>query len=119
MAFVFIGSAIVTAASMRAAQGRMWLPLAAFVGLTAVVAGLEAWSIRRGHARAPVGAWLPAALGMAAAARHLSSEGPRGPDAGVADSIVLAAVVVGAIALAVVVNLVAAIAARRRGAERP
>jgi len=114
MALVFIGAAVVTALSMRAAQGHMWLPLVALASITAVVAVLEVLSIRRGDARAPVGAWLPAALGIAAAARHLTAQEPRGPDSGVADSLMIAAVVVIAIVLAVVVNVAAALASRSR-----
>jgi lysylphosphatidylglycerol synthetase-like protein (DUF2156 family) len=118
MALVFIGAAVVTALSMRAAQGRMWHPVVALATITVVVAGLEVASIRRGAARAPVGAWLPAALGIATAARQLTAQEPRGPDAGVADSLMIAAVVVVAIVLAVVVNAAAALASRSRRSPR-
>lgn len=119
MALVFFGAAVVTAASMRAAQGRMWLPLLALASITVVAAALEVMSIRRGAARSTVGAWLPAALGIGAAARVVTTQGPRGPDSGVADSITLAAVVVAAIVLAVVVNAAASLAQRGRAQHRP
>lgn len=81
------------------ASGWLSAGLAGPVGLLAalaVVAGLvEAGGVRRTGRHHRLLSWLPAVLGMAAVAAFKIATGPRGPDSGVADGIVLAALAVG------------------------
>jgi hypothetical protein len=89
-----------------------WQAGGPFIALGVACCFLEALAIRQtGHHRW-FGSWLPAVLGLIATFIVLVRYGPHGPDSGEAIGMAITSFVVGVPIFAVVVNVMAAVAAR-------
>jgi hypothetical protein len=85
-------------------------PTVAIAVAVVILGGVEVLTIRATGRQRPVAAWLPTALGFAAAVAVAIATGPVGPDSGVATSIAVAIVLVATGAMATGVHLLAGIA---------